>query len=215
MAHIVLLGDSVFDNVAYVGRGQDVLQSLHNQLEPGWGATLLALDGAVLADVRHQAERIPPEATHLIISAGGNDALREAGVFGEGVASVGEALARLAGIRKQFRHHYREMLKTVVPLGLPTAVCTIYDARFPDPRQREVASTALTLLNDEILRAAAVGGIPVVDLRVLCDEASDFANAIEPSVQGGEKIARAIIELAAHHDFSCHRSSLFAGSRRE
>jgi hypothetical protein len=32
---------------------------------------------------------------------------------------------------------------------------------------------------------------------VLCDEDADFANSIEPSVHGGEKIARAILTFAA------------------
>lgn len=71
MGHIVLLGDSVFDNAAYVGRGQELLDKLRSHLEPGWQATLLARDGAVIADVRRQAEQLPSGTTHLIISAGG------------------------------------------------------------------------------------------------------------------------------------------------
>lgn len=215
MAHIVLLGDSVFDNAAYVEQGQDVLQTLRDRLEPGWHATLLARDGAVLADVRRQVDRIPPEGTHLIISAGGNDALGEVAVFGEAVATIGEALASLAGIRKQFRQGYRYMLDSVLPLGLPTTICTIYDVRFPDPNLREIANTALTLLNDEITREAALRNIPVIDLRVLLDQDSDFANAIEPSASGGEKIAKVIAELAAHHDFAARRSAIYAGQRRD
>lgn len=215
MAHIVLLGDSVFDNAAYVAHGREVLHNLRERLQPGWNATLLARDGAVLSDVRHQVERVPPEGTHLIVSAGGNDALGEVGVFGEPVATVGEALARLAGIRTQFRQRYRDMLDAVLPLGLPTSICTIYDVRFPDPNLREIANTALALLNDEITREAARRNIPVIDPRVLLDQDSDFANAIEPSALGGEKIASVIVEVAAHHDFAARRSAIYAGRRRD
>ena len=38
-------------------------------------------------------------------------------------------------------------------------------------------------------------GLPLTDLRVICDEPEDYANPIEPSVQGGAKIARAIVEV--------------------
>ena len=179
MGHIVLLGDSVFDNAAYVGRGQEVLEKLRGHLEPGWQATLLAWDGGVLADVRRQAERLPSDATHLVISAGGNDALGHVGVLGETVATIGEALARLADIRRQFQTHYREMLDALLPLDLPTAICTIYDARFPDPDLRETANTALAVFNDVITREAALRGLPLLDLRVLLDEDADWA-ASEP-----------------------------------
>ncbi|HEX8508966.1 MAG TPA: hypothetical protein VF635_05650, partial [Propionibacteriaceae bacterium] len=55
-----------------------------------------------------------------------------------------------------------------------------------------LASTALTLLNDVITREAFRRGLPLIDLRVLCSEDADFANPIEPSVQGGQKISAAI-----------------------
>jgi hypothetical protein len=48
--HIVLLGDSIFDNSAYVGGGPDVIAQLRQEL-PGWRCTLLALDGDVISGV--------------------------------------------------------------------------------------------------------------------------------------------------------------------
>jgi hypothetical protein len=38
-----------------------------------------------------------------------------------------------------------------------------------------------------------------------------FANPIEPSVQGGAKIAAAIAAVAMQHDFSRSRSAIFIG----
>jgi hypothetical protein len=46
MTHIVLLGDSVFDNAAYVAGGPHVLRQLRGILPAGWRATMNALDGA-------------------------------------------------------------------------------------------------------------------------------------------------------------------------
>ena len=62
----------------------------------------------------------------------------------------------------------------------------------PDRAQRRVAATALSILNDCITRASAERGVSLLDLRVICNEDADFANPIEPSVQGGRKIAGAI-----------------------
>jgi hypothetical protein len=36
MGHLVLLGDSVFDNAAYVGGGPDVVAQLRARLPTGW-----------------------------------------------------------------------------------------------------------------------------------------------------------------------------------
>ena len=70
--HIVLLGDSIFDNGAYVRRGEpDVVRPLRDKLPAGAKATLAAVDGATAADVRRQLERLPAGATHLIVSAVG------------------------------------------------------------------------------------------------------------------------------------------------
>jgi hypothetical protein len=53
--------------------------------------------------------------------------------------------------------------------------------------------------------------VPVLDLRTLLDEDADFANPIEPSAQGSEKLASAILEVVREHDFALPRSSIFAG----
>jgi hypothetical protein len=54
---------------------------------------------------------------------------------------------------------------------------------------------------DGILREAAARKLPVVDLRVIFDDAEDYANAIEPSGSGGLKIGSVIDHVAAVHDF--------------
>jgi hypothetical protein len=71
MAHVVLLGDSVFDNAAYVGGAPDVIAQLREQLPTAWRATLAAVDGTTVAGLAQQLARIPDDATHLVISARG------------------------------------------------------------------------------------------------------------------------------------------------
>ena len=75
MNHIVLLGDSIFDNAAYVDGGLDVIKQLKSILPKDCQATLLAVDGSVTTDVLSQIPKIPASATNLIVSVGGNDGL--------------------------------------------------------------------------------------------------------------------------------------------
>jgi len=210
MPHVVLLGDSVFDNAAYVPGGPDVIRQVRERLPSGWQATLRAVDGATMAGVPGQAQRLPPDATHLIVSVGGNDALGHIGVLEEAASSLAQALDRLAAVGTGFAHNYRTMLDGVLARGLPTAICTIYEPRFPDPRLQRLAVTALNLFNDPIIREAARRGLPVLDLRLICDDGGDFANPIEPSVQGGAKIAAVIARLVTGHDFSARRCVIYA-----
>ena len=192
MPHVVLLGDSIFDNAAYVSGGPDVACQLRATLPAGWGATNAAVDGAVVADVERQLSRVPVDATHLALSAGGNDALRHLDVLDRSARSTAEVLDLLSGIGSAFAGRYRQMLRKVLALGLPTTLCTIYEGALPDPALHRRAMVALHVFNDPIVRAALEEGAPLIDLRLVCGEAGDYANPIEPSVQGGAKIARAV-----------------------
>lgn len=48
----------------------------------------------------------------------------------------------------------------------------------------------------------------MIDLRTICCDPTDYANAIEPSVAGGEKITDNIIHVVAEHNFA-HPSTLY------
>src|SRR5213080_1875139 len=65
MKHIVLLGDSIFDNGHYTMGGPDVISQVRQLLPAGWQASLLAVDGSTTEDVPSQLHRMPPDASHL------------------------------------------------------------------------------------------------------------------------------------------------------
>ena len=209
--HVVLLGDSVFDNAAYIEGGPDVVTQLAKRMPAGWRASLLAADGSVMACILDQLARLPADTSHLIVSIGGNDALGYSSMLEAASHSVADTLLKLADIREQFQANYVDMLETVLGRGLPTAVCTIYDPRYPNLVERRVASTGLMVINDCRIRASVKRGTPLIDLRAVCDEDEDFANPIEPSVQGGWRIAGAITALLLHHNFRRARSEVFTG----
>lgn len=199
MSHVVLIGDSIFDNARYVPGRPPVIEQVRGGLPVGWGATLVAVDGHTVEDIARQIPRIPPGATHLVVSVGGNDALGASGLLRKKAGTVGEALALVAEAAGEFCNAYAAMLKDVLALGKPVAVCTVYDAI---PILGDAERAALATFNDVISRAAAGAGIPLIDLRVICTEAADFSplSPIEPSAGGGAKIAEAICRMLAAHD---------------
>ena len=194
MGHIILLGDSIFDNGVYVPGQPDVVKQLRATLPEGWKASLLAVDGAVTRSVAAQVARLHSDASHLVVSVGGNDALGESHILGTSVRQVGEGVAMLAEAQERFARSYSDMLQTVLSARLPTALCTIYDTPTSAPNQR-IIRTALAIFNDIITRAAFSHGLPLIDLRLICNEDEDYANPIEPSAKGGAKMAAAISRL--------------------
>ena len=208
MGHVVLLGDSIFDNARYVPDRPPVIDQLRRTLPRGWFATLLAVDGHMTEDVANQLRGLPADATHLIVSAGGNDALGESSILTERADSVGEALNVINDVHARFRHSYRAMLQALSDVAKPTCVCTVYDAV---PGLEPAEQTALAGFNEIILREAFLAGLPVIDLRLVCDLATDYSHVsrIEPSVLGGAKIVRAIVEVVTTHDFGRRRTTIY------
>jgi lysophospholipase L1-like esterase len=202
MQHIILLGDSTLDNAAYVPFNLDVINLLRNRLPDGWKATLLARDGSMINDIIYQLKQLPEDASFLVLSVGGNDALSHADILNERANSVSEVLLKLADIQDAFRNNYRMMLKNALSYKLPILICTIYYPRFPDPRVQKLSKLALSIFNDCITSEAFGSCSRLIDLRMIFNEDKDYATPIEPSEKGGEKITEAILEAVNEHDLN-------------
>lgn len=215
MAHIALLGDSIFDNRPYVPAGTEVVAQLQERLGARHQASLLARDGSVLADVQGQLNdlhRLREAPTLLVLSCGGNDALGLVGALQAPVRTVLEATDLFAQWQAGFRSDYRAMLDPILALGIPLVVSTVYDAV---PGLSAGLRSALSLFNDVILSEAIARGIPVLDLRLVCPEPGDYSTVspIEPSAQGGGKIAAALAELLTGSGADLRRTVVHPGSR--
>lgn len=196
MTRIVLLGDSVFDNGLHVPIGYDVGSQLSELLPSLWSVDVLAEDGATASDTEWQLSRLPEHATHLVLSAGGNDALLQVDLLGLPSGSTLEALGRVYEAAQAFKTNYGRLVRACMKSGMRTAVCTIYEGAFRDKGVPEGVAAALAVYNDVIYRVAAEQGLPIFELRLICGEDGDFVKSIEPSVQGGRKIAQAIARAA-------------------
>lgn len=200
MPHLMLLGDSVLDNGAYVPAGpsvsRQVQQCLYDRAGAGtWEVTLGAEDGSITSEVGAQLNKRPDAVTHLAVSSGGNDALERLPSLMLPTESVKTALETLTEWRDGFRREYRALMSQLQATGLPVLCCTIYDRI---PSLDEAPRTALVLFNDVILREAARAGFRVLDTRRLCTDPLDYSDVsdIEPSARGGAKIADGIARWA-------------------
>lgn len=209
MKHITLLGDSIFDNKNYVKGGLDVVSHLKEQIPDGWEATLRAVDGSRAENVSAQLGKIPDDATHLFVSVGGNDALYESGILDMKVSASAEVFNELSNRASAFEERYKRMLEAVLKLKKPTTLCTIYYPRMEEAFTQKIAVSALSSFNDVIIRRALLSGLPLIDLRFVCNEYADYANAIEPSEAGGAKIAKTILQVADEHNFEGNRTSVY------
>jgi hypothetical protein len=192
MRHVVLLGDSIFDNGSYTGGKPGVIAQVRAYLPAGWKATLLAVDGATTEGVGSQLSRLPSDATHLLLSVGGNNALMRQDVLDKPVRSSAEAFTMLSRAVQEFEASYRKAVAACMKYGLPLVVCTIYNGRFSDANYQQRVAVALAAFDDAIIRIGIEKQLKVIDLRLVCYKAEDYANSIEPSSVGGEKIAKAI-----------------------
>jgi hypothetical protein len=195
MKHLVLLGDSVFDNKTYVGSEPSVIEHLRNLIPTGWAATLCAVDGDTTTGIRRQVRTVPTTATDLFLSVGGNDALMHIHLLSEMSTPGPLLLKEISRIAEEFRESYGYAINSICRLNKPTCVCTIYNGNL-EPSIAPAAKTAVAVFNDMIYSAANERELAVIELRGICNEASDYANPIEPSGSGGLKIAKAIYEKA-------------------
>ncbi len=209
MKHIILIGDSIFDNAGYVGEGESVTDILKSVVGNECKVTLLAVDGDVTTDVPVQLKSYPNDTTHAFISCGGNDALRQVNILNEKVTSVGEAMEIISEVIKQFQNNYQVMLKSVLSKNKNVALCTVYNSV---PGISERAFRVLALFNEIILSEAVKYKLPVIDLRILCTESSDFSeiSPIEPSGKGASKIAYKIKYLVNNHEYGSCETKIYA-----
>ena len=209
--HIGLLGDSTLDNGAYTRGAPDVVTHLRRTLPVEWTATLYAVDGATTGDVARQTSRVAKDVSHIVLSVGGNDALMNSDLLERPVRSTAETLALFADRVRAFEQAYGRALRAVLALDRPTIVCTIYNGNL-EPARATAARVALMPFNDAILRAAFERALAEIDLRAVCASADHYADAIEPSGEGGRRIAAAIV--AALGLAEARSSRVFANGTR-
>jgi len=208
--HVVLLGDSVFDSRPYL-RGEPHMAKRLEIADPRSRATLNAVSGSRLGDLALQMSRLPPDATHLIASVGGNDILDSARGLRSAAGGWAGRAGQLFSAFGAFQKRYASACDLLASNGLPAAVCTIYEPPVADPVLRQLGAAALHMINRSIETEARRAGLSVIDLRSICREPADFFDPIHPSARGADKIAASLAawvgEVCSPADSQVHRGS--------
>ena len=194
--HLVLLGDAL-QNID-LGKGQAESTLVPRPRNP-WKLTVLQ-PPEVLRQGRVRA--IPAQATHIGICVDGGWAIETSGLLKGRAQSIQDALDTLAAAADEFENMFAGLIAAAAEAGVPTIVCTLVPARYVDPSRERVAATALAIFNDRILRRAIAARLSIVELRLVCDEDSDYASETLLSHAGVRKVAN--VARSALYDVSCN-----------
>lgn len=192
IGRVLLLGDSIIDNRAYVGPDDpDVTQQIRDLL-PAHAIEMRAYDGSVTKDVAAQQINDIKADDLVVLSTGGNDALSHASLLEQDVGTL-ELMGRLWSAREDFRADYTALLEGILAQQPTLLALTIYNPNFQhsgmDSSYQRAAECGVALFNDVIQQEVVARGCTVLELRSFFEAPDDYANAIEPSASGGEKIA--------------------------
>ncbi len=216
MNKIYLLGDSIIDNAPYVKKNEkDVASHLNSMYKcsPQINIYNRAVDGHTMKDLlgTQLSDEGLDEATHIVTSIGGNDLLHNlfflidsVGLHQEGSIKL---IPRTTTRNKTFEDTYFEIIKpmqqeyesVVANLSNYRAkllLCTVYEGDLVDSDEFSdviySSKTMLSIFNDIVYRTAQKYNAEVLELRDIFVSPEDYANPIEPSHIGGEKLAKAI-----------------------
>ena len=197
---VALLGDSIIDNKVYVGENElSVTEHLQKINDEDYYFEMIAVDGDTTKEViDNQLEKIRANNSHIVLSIGGNDLLQKLDIMFNETSGMIESLEIASQTIEEIKSRYEEILIHLKNLNQPVLLCTIYEGDLQsDPYLAEVEEAGKVLLgmmNDTIHFLGKKHSIEVLELRNIFTEVSDYANPIEPSHSGGEKLAKAIID---------------------
>ena len=201
MSYITLLGDSIIDNKTYVQKGElSVLEHLENISE--YEYTQLAFDGDTTLNVLNGQLLSPGIATssHLVLSIGGNDLLQNLSFLYEGpVDKINDAVAGVQQyIFKPLEQRFETIIEKLSSHRANLLLCTVYEGDLGRTDEfRDVLDSSKIMVssfNDIVYKTARKYNADVLELRHIFTSPDDYANPIEPSHIGGEKLAQAITD---------------------
>ena len=216
MNKIYLLGDSIIDNAPYVKKNEkDVASHLNSMYKcsPQININNRAVDGHTMKDLldTQLSDEGLNEATNIVVSIGGNDLLGNLyfliDAMGLYQGQESKVFQRTTTRNKTFEDTYFEIIKpmqqeyesVVANLSNYRAkllLCTVYEGDLVDSDEFSdviySSKTMLSIFNDIVYRTAQKYNAEVLELRDIFVSPEDYANPIEPSHIGGEKLAKAI-----------------------
>ena len=201
MNKVVLFGDSIIDNKTYVSHGEfSVLEHLENI--SNYEYIQVAYDGHTTFDVQNKQLHLSTieKPSHIVLSVGGNDLLQNLSYLSKSpVSNVNEAVS---GIQQHIFEPLEQRFETIIEeLSSQRAnllICTVYEGDLGRTDEfKDVLDSSKIMVssfNDIVYKTAKKYNADVLELREIFITSDDYANPIEPSHIGGEKLAKSIVE---------------------
>ena len=173
---IVLMGDSILDNSAYVASGDSVYEQLKNKTNNN--VLNVAKDHSTIVDLYSQLDKVPIEMntinTYVFISAGGNNILTNSN-----------------NIYKLFQQYgdFLNSLKT----RLPNVKLFLFNLYVPINSKYSNYKPIIENWNNKLTNNKDKYNYEIKDLFNLLVSSDDFVYDIEPSETASKKIAELII----------------------
>ncbi|MGK2907750.1 MAG: SGNH/GDSL hydrolase family protein [Desulfuromonadales bacterium] len=189
---ILLVGDSVFDNVSYVDDGKDTVNAIRREFSSIATVDSVAVDGYTTIEVLFQLVegvlKVKPKYDYIFLSIGGNDLLVDQEVYLDPSIGPEGKLDFLDKVGKRFNTIYkllREISDHVYWLGVYTPH---FNLNMFDEDYICLAKQAIQDVN----RRFKLGVSPkyMLSTSSILNKPEDFTQVIEPSAVGSEKLAK-------------------------
>ena len=196
--HVSLLGDSIIDNKVYVGEGE-LSVTEHLQHKSSSYFSMIAVDGDTTEEVLdNQLDNLKEPVSHIVLSIGGNDLLQNLHLLQDETSGMKFALEKCSELISEIQENYIKILKHLSQYDAKVLLCTVYEGDLESDlllaEYDKAGQVMLKMHNDTVYYLASKFEVDVLELRNIFTNKEDYANPIEPSHIGGEKLAKAIIQ---------------------
>ena len=198
---VLLYGDSIIDNKYYVSEGEkSVLEHLQTISTDEF--IQIALDGDTTTDVLDKQLQVSTikDGSNIVLSIGGNDLLQHLPfLYESNFKNINEGLESLQNeIFSPLEERYEAIVESLSSYRANLLLLTVYEGDLgrTDEFSGVLDSSKImaSAFNDIVYKTAKKYGADVLELRHIFTSSEDYANPIEPSHIGGEKLAKAITE---------------------
>ena len=196
--YVSLLGDSIIDNKVYVGQGElSVTEHLKHNSSSNF--TMIAVDGDTTEDVLdNQLDNLKEPVSHIVLSIGGNDLLQNLHLLEDETSGMKFALEKCSELVDEIQENYIKILERLLQYDAKVLLCTVYEGDLNSDvllaEYDKAGQAMLKMHNDTVYYLASKFEVDVLELRNIFTNKEDYANPIEPSHIGGEKLAKEIIQ---------------------
>ena len=196
--YVSLLGDSIIDNKIYVEEGE-LSVTEHLQHSSSSNFTMIAVDGDTTEDVlENQLDNLKEPVSHIVLSIGGNDLLQNLHLLQDETSGMKFALEKSSELIGEIQENYSKILEHLSQYDAKVLLCTVYEGDLESDvllaEYDKAGKAMLKMHNDTVYYLASKFDVDVLELRNIFTNKEDYANPIEPSHIGGEKLAKVIIQ---------------------